>query len=69
MATALHPPGQMTFKLGDEILPRAWLSENPRRPNSVSEPEIRDLDDHQRLQGWFLEERGYNSFAGAEGGE
>ena len=58
MATALHPQTQMTFKFGDEILPRAYgyPDEDPGADKArIQESEIRDLDgSHQRLQGRLL---------------
>ena len=69
METALHPQTQMTFKFGDEILPRAYgfpmkirvpTKLGFKNPKYVLSMEVTNV-----YKGGYWEDQGYNSFSGS----
>ena len=69
MATALHPQTQMTFKFGDEILPRAYgypmKIRVPTKLGFKNPKYVVSMEVTNDYKGGFWEDQGYNSFSGS----
>ena len=69
MATALHPQTQMTFKFGDEILPRAYgypmKIRVPTKLGFKNPKYVISMEVTNDYKGGFWEDQGYNSFSGS----
>src|SRR5437870_13742446 len=68
MATALHAQTQMTFKFGDEILPRAYgfpmKIRVPTKLGFKNPKYVMSMEVTNDYKGGFSEDQGYNSFSG-----
>ena len=69
MPTALHPQTQMTFKFGDEILPRAYgfpmKIRVPTKLGFKNPKYVISMEVTNEYKGGFWEDQGYNSFSGS----
>jgi DMSO/TMAO reductase YedYZ molybdopterin-dependent catalytic subunit len=69
MATALHPQTQMTFKFGDEILPRAYgfpmKIRVPTKLGFKNPKYVISMEVTNEYKGGYWEDQGYNSFSGS----
>ena len=69
MASALHPQTQMTFKFGDEILPRAYgfpmKIRVPTKLGFKNPKYVISMEVTNDYKGGFWEDQGYNSFSGS----
>ena len=69
MATALHAQTQMTFKFGDEILPRAYgfpmKIRVPTKLGFKNPKYVMSMEVTNDYKGGFWEDQGYNSFSGS----
>jgi DMSO/TMAO reductase YedYZ molybdopterin-dependent catalytic subunit len=69
MASALHAQTQMTFKFGDEILPRAYgypmKIRVPTKLGFKNPKYVISMEVTNDYKGGFWEDRGYNSFSGS----
>ena len=69
MATALHPQTQMTFKFGNEILPRAYgfpmKIRVPTKLGFKNPKYVISMEVTNEYKGGFWEDQGYNSFSGS----
>src|SRR6516225_12267295 len=68
MPTALHPQTQMTFKFGDEILPRAYgypmKIRVPTKLGFKNPKYVISMEVTNDYKGGYWEDQGYNSFSG-----
>ena len=68
METALHPQTQMTFKFGDEILPRAYgypmKIRVPTKLGFKNPKYVVSMEVTNDYKGGYWEDQGYNSFSG-----
>ena len=68
-ATALHAQTQMTFKFGDEILPRAYgfpmKIRVPTKLGFKNPKYVMSMEVTNDYKGGFWEDQGYNSFSGS----
>ncbi len=69
MASALHPQTQMTFKFGDEILPRAYgfpmKIRVPTKLGFKNPKYVISMEVTNDYKGGYWEDMGYNSFSGS----
>src|SRR5450755_1247301 len=69
MASALHPQTQMTFKFGDEILPRAYgypmKVRVPTKLGFKNPKYVISMEVTNDYKGGYWEDQGYNSFSGS----
>ena len=69
MRTALHAQTQMTFKFGDEILPRAYgfpmKIRVPTKLGFKNPKYVMSMEVTNDYKGGFWEDQGYNSFSGS----
>jgi DMSO/TMAO reductase YedYZ molybdopterin-dependent catalytic subunit len=69
MPTALHPQTQMTFKFGDEILPRAYgypmKIRVPTKLGFKNPKYVISMEVTNDYKGGYWEDQGYNSFSGS----
>ncbi|HUQ74104.1 MAG TPA: molybdopterin-dependent oxidoreductase [Burkholderiales bacterium] len=69
MRTALHAQTQMTFKFGDEILPRAYgfpmKIRVPTKLGFKNPKYVISMEVTNDYKGGFWEDQGYNSFSGS----
>ena len=69
MATALHPQTQMTFRFGDEILPRAYgypmKIRVPTKLGFKNPKYVIAMEVTNDYKGGYWEDQGYNSFSGS----
>src|SRR6187431_2445057 len=69
MASALHAQTQMTFKFGDEILPRAYgfpmKIRVPTKLGFKNPKYVMSMEVTNDYKGGFWEDQGYNSFSGS----
>ena len=69
MQTALHAQTQMTFKFGDEILPRAYgfpmKIRVPTKLGFKNPKYVMSMEVTNDYKGGFWEDQGYNSFSGS----
>ena len=69
MRTALHPQTQMTFKFGDEILPRAYgfpmKIRVPTKLGFKNPKYVISMEVTNDYKGGYWEDQGYNSFSGS----
>jgi DMSO/TMAO reductase YedYZ molybdopterin-dependent catalytic subunit len=69
METALHPQTQMTFKFGDEILPRAYgypmKIRVPTKLGFKNPKYVISMEVTNEYKGGYWEDQGYNSFSGS----
>ena len=69
MRTALHPQTQMTFKFGDEILPRAYgfpmKIRVPTKLGFKNPKYVVSMEVTNDYKGGYWEDQGYNSFSGS----
>jgi DMSO/TMAO reductase YedYZ molybdopterin-dependent catalytic subunit len=69
MPTALHPQTQMSFKFGDEILPRAYgypmKIRVPTKLGFKSPKYVISMEVTNDYKGGYWEDQGYNSFSGS----
>ena len=69
MRSALHPQTQMTFKFGDEILPRAYgfpmKIRVPTKLGFKNPKYVISMEVTNDYKGGYWEDQGYNSFSGS----
>jgi DMSO/TMAO reductase YedYZ molybdopterin-dependent catalytic subunit len=69
MPTALHPQTQMTFRFGDEILPRAYgypmKIRVPTKLGFKNPKYVVAMEVTNEYKGGYWEDQGYNSFSGS----
>lgn len=69
MPTALHPQTQMTFRFGDEILPRAYgypmKIRVPTKLGFKNPKYVIAMEVTNDYKGGYWEDQGYNSFSGS----
>jgi len=69
MPTALHPQTQMTFKFGNEILPRAYgfpmKIRVPTKLGFKNPKYVIGMDVTNDYRGGYWEDQGYNAFSGS----
>ena len=69
MPTAMHPQTQMTFKFGDEILPRAYgfpmKIRVPTKLGFKNPKYVVSMEVTNDYKGGYWEDQGYNSFSGS----
>src|SRR5215469_2721307 len=69
MRTALHPQTQMTFKFGDDILPRAYgypmKIRVPTKLGFKNPKYVISMEVTNTYKGGYWEDQGYNSFSGS----
>lgn len=69
MPTALHPQTQMTFKFGDEILPKAYgfpmKIRVPTKLGFKNPKYVIGMDITNDYRGGYWEDQGYNAFSGS----
>src|SRR5689334_8581416 len=69
MQTALHPQTQMTFKFGNEILPRAYgfpmKIRVPTKLGFKNPKYVLSMEVTNDYKGGYWEDQGYNSFSGS----
>lgn len=69
MPTALHPQTQMTFKFGDEILPKAYgypmKIRVPTKLGFKNPKYVIGMDVTNDYRGGYWEDQGYNAFSGS----